>query len=68
MSFVDPEDDQRGFAIMSPRLGNEAASTARPQFILRKRYNRNIFNYYYDGFLHDQNAGTWRDISELEPD
>lgn len=49
ITFVDP-DEKYGFLVIVPNF-YQAKNTSRPYFVVKKKYNKDIFKQYYESYI-----------------
>jgi hypothetical protein len=59
VKIVDPESED-GFAVLSPRLMEQFANGPRPQFIVTRRYERVVFNFYWSSISTSFDNAGWK--------
>lgn len=59
ISLVDPDDLERGYLVLSPRINNEAAGP-RPQFIIRNKHEEKAYYYYRESVENNFGVGGWK--------
>jgi hypothetical protein len=55
ITFVDPDDDQRGFLVLTPNAYQEE-NRVRPCIVLSKHKNPDIFDAYWSTYYHRFNS------------
>jgi hypothetical protein len=63
INLVDPYHDE-GLLVLSPRMGHES-NAPRPQFIVTKRHEQTIFDFYWGTIRNSFDGSGWIDIEDL---
>jgi hypothetical protein len=66
VNIVDP-DSEDGLAVLSPRLTEQFSNIPRPQFIVTRRYERAVFDFYWGSIRTSFDNAGWKTVDKLTP-